>query len=27
MPYLSFPLYVEKCVEVVARGYEGFVLS
>jgi cyclohexanone monooxygenase len=27
MPYLSFPLYVEKCVEVVARGYEGFALS
>ena len=27
MPYLSFPLYVAKCVEVVDRGYEGFVLS
>jgi cyclohexanone monooxygenase len=27
MPYLSFPLYVAKCVDVVARGYEGFVLS
>jgi cyclohexanone monooxygenase len=26
MPYLSFPLYVEKCEEVVARGYDGFVL-
>jgi cyclohexanone monooxygenase len=27
MPYLSFPLYVAKCVEVVERGYEGFALS
>lgn len=27
MPYLSFPLYVERCVEVVAKGYEGFALS
>ena len=27
MPYLSFPLYVEKCDEVAARGYEGFVLK
>ena len=27
MPYLSFPLYVEKCEEVVAAGYEGFELS
>lgn len=26
LPYLSFPLYVEKCEEVVARGYEGFEL-
>jgi cyclohexanone monooxygenase len=25
MPYLGFPAYVEKCKEVVARGYEGFV--
>jgi cyclohexanone monooxygenase len=27
MPYLGFPPYVEKCNEVAARGYEGFVLS
>ncbi len=27
MPYLGFPAYVEKCVEVAARGYEGFVLG
>ena len=26
MPYLSFPLYVEKCEEVVAAGYDGFEL-
>ena len=26
MPYLSFPLYVEKCDEVVAADYEGFEL-
>jgi cyclohexanone monooxygenase len=25
MPYLGFPAYVEKCNEVAARGYEGFV--
>lgn len=25
MPYLGFPAYIEKCNEVVARGYEGFV--
>lgn len=28
MPYIGgFPLYVEKCDTVVARGYEGFTLS
>jgi len=27
MPLPGFPPYVEKCEEVVARGYEGFVLS
>jgi cyclohexanone monooxygenase len=27
MPYIGFPPYVAKCEEVVARGYEGFVLS
>jgi cation diffusion facilitator CzcD-associated flavoprotein CzcO len=28
MPYLGgFPLYVEKCEEVAARGYEDFILS
>jgi len=27
MPYLGFPQYVQKCQEVVARGYEGFALS
>ena len=27
MPYLSFPLYAEKCADVVAKGYEGFALS
>ncbi|TFH22737.1 MAG: NAD(P)/FAD-dependent oxidoreductase [Myxococcales bacterium] len=26
MPYLSFPLYVEKCDQVVAADYEGFEL-
>jgi cyclohexanone monooxygenase len=25
MPYLGFPAYVQKCDEVAARGYEGFV--
>jgi len=25
MPYIGFPTYVEKCEEVVANGYEGFV--
>ncbi len=27
MPLPGFPPYVEKCAEVVANGYEGFVLS
>jgi cyclohexanone monooxygenase len=28
MPYIGgFPAYVQKCEEVVARGYDGFVLS
>jgi len=27
MPYLGFPAYVQKCDEVVARGYEGFVVQ
>ncbi|MBI5617398.1 MAG: NAD(P)/FAD-dependent oxidoreductase [Gammaproteobacteria bacterium] len=27
MPYIGFPPYVAKCEEVVARGYEGFVLA
>lgn len=27
MPYVSFPLYVEKCDEVAANGYEGFRLE
>ena len=27
MPYLGFPAYVQKCGEVVARGYEGFVVT
>jgi cyclohexanone monooxygenase len=27
MPYLGVPPYVEKCEQVVAAGYEGFVLS
>jgi cation diffusion facilitator CzcD-associated flavoprotein CzcO len=27
MPYLGFPEYVEKCKEVVANRYEGFVLG
>ncbi len=27
MPLLGFPAYVEKCDEVVAAGYEGFVLT
>lgn len=27
MPYLGFPVYVEKCEAVAANGYEGFALS
>jgi cyclohexanone monooxygenase len=27
MPLLGFPTYVEKCNDVAAKGYEGFVLS
>ena len=27
MPLLGFPNYVEKCRQVAARGYEGFVLG
>ena len=27
MPHIGFPDYVEKCDEVVARGFEGFALS
>ncbi len=27
MPLLGFPPYVEKCKDVVAKGYEGFVLA
>jgi hypothetical protein len=28
MPYIGgFPRYIEKCEEVAANGYEGFVLS
>ncbi len=27
MPLVGFPPYVEKCEEVVAKGYEGFVLT
>jgi cyclohexanone monooxygenase len=27
MPYLGFPAYVQKCEEVVAKGYEGFALT
>ena len=27
MPYLGFPPYVEKCNQVAAREYEGFVLT
>lgn len=27
MPLIGFPPYVEKCNEVVANGYEGFVLA
>jgi hypothetical protein len=27
MPYLGFPAYVQKCNEVAAGGYEGFVVT
>jgi len=27
MPYVGYPPYVEKCNEVVAKGYDGFVLA
>jgi cyclohexanone monooxygenase len=27
MPYLGFPAYVEKCNDVVAKGYDGFALA
>jgi cation diffusion facilitator CzcD-associated flavoprotein CzcO len=28
MPYIAgFPIYVQKCAEIVARGYEGFALA
>jgi hypothetical protein len=27
MPYLGFPVYVQKCEEVAAKGYEGFALT
>ena len=28
MPYIGgFPKYIQKCNEVAAAGYEGFVLS
>jgi cyclohexanone monooxygenase len=27
MPYLGFPPYVEKCKDVVAKGYEGFAVT
>jgi len=27
MPYLGFPQYVQKCNEVVAKGYEGFAIG
>jgi hypothetical protein len=27
MPYVGFPSYVEKCQEIVGRGYEGFELA
>ncbi|MEH2251924.1 hypothetical protein [Nostoc sp.] len=26
MPYLGFPPYVQKCNDVAAKGYEGFLL-
>lgn len=27
MPYLGFPVYVEKCNEIAANGYEGFAFT
>ncbi|MGE0725846.1 MAG: cyclohexanone monooxygenase, partial [Alphaproteobacteria bacterium] len=28
MPYIGgFPLYVRKCEEIVAKGYDGFALA
>jgi cation diffusion facilitator CzcD-associated flavoprotein CzcO len=27
MPYIGFPMYIEKCNDVAAKGYEGFVLG
>ena len=27
MPYIGFPPYVAKCEEVVAAGYDGFILA
>jgi cyclohexanone monooxygenase len=27
MPYIGFPAYVEKCRDVVAKGYEGFAFA
>ena len=27
MPYIGYPMYLDKCAEVAANGYEGFVLS
>jgi len=27
MPLLGFPTYADKCSDVAAKGYEGFVLA
>jgi hypothetical protein len=27
MPYLGFPVYVQKCEDVAAKGYDGFALT
>jgi cyclohexanone monooxygenase len=27
MPLVGYPAYVQKCIEVVDRGYEGFLLA
>jgi len=27
MPLVGFPPYAEKCAEVAAKGYEGFILA